>query len=80
MLWLAWQAIRIPLFSLLLIFEPVVRCVLSWLTLWSFAIAFVWEFSGVDPRFPFWGMIAFSASCALVLTTAFDALLRFLSR
>ena len=28
-LWIAWPAIRLPLFSLLLIFEPIVRCVLS---------------------------------------------------
>jgi hypothetical protein len=78
-LWLTWQAIRLPFFSLLLIFEPIVRCVLSWLALWAFLIALVWEFTGADPRFPFWGMIAFSVSCALVLT-AYHALLRFLSR
>lgn len=78
MLWLAWQAIRLPIFSILLIFEPIVRCVPSWLALWTFLIALVWEFAGADPRFPFWGMIAFSVSCALVLTV-YHALLRFLS-
>jgi hypothetical protein len=78
-LWLTWQAIRLPLFSLLLILEPVVRWVFSWLALWTFLIALVWEFTGTDPRLPFWGMIAFSVSCAIVLT-AFRALLRFLSR
>ena len=78
-LWLTWQAIRLPLFSILLILEPIVRCVLSWIALWGFLIAFVWEFAGVDPRFPFWGMIAFSTSCALVLT-AYHALLRLLAR
>lgn len=77
-LWLTWQAIRLPLFSLLLILEPVVRWVLSWLTLWSFAMAFVWEFAGVDPRFPFWGMIAFSVGCALMLA-GYHAVLRLLS-
>jgi hypothetical protein len=78
-LWIVWQAIRLPVFSLLLILEPIVRRVLSWLALWTFLIAFVWKFSGAAPSFPFWAMLAFSASCALALT-AYYALLRLFSR
>lgn len=77
-LWFAWQMIRLPLFSLLLIFEPVVRYMLSWLTVCSFAMALIWEFSGADPRFPFFGMMAFAVGCALLLV-AYHALLRLLS-
>lgn len=63
-----WDAVRLPIFSLLLIFEPIVRLVLSWLTLLAVLTAFLFEFSGAAPGFPFWGMIAFSIGCALALT------------
>lgn len=75
----AWGAVRLPIFSLLLIFEPIVRLVLSWLTLLAVLTAFLFEFSGAAPSFPFWGMISFSVGCALVLT-AYYALLSMLSR
>lgn len=78
-LWLAWQALRLPVFALLVIFEPVVRLLLSWLTLLAVLTAFLFEFSGAAPGFPFWGMIAFAVSCALALT-GYYALLSLLSR
>lgn len=76
---LAWDAVRLPIFSLLMIFEPIVRLVFSWLTLLAVLTAFLFEFSGAAPRFPFWGMIAFSVGCALALT-GYYALLSLLSR
>ena len=76
---LAWDAVRLPILSLLLIFEPIVRLVLSWLTLLAVLTAFLFEFSGAAPSFPFWGMIAFSVGCALALT-GYYALLSLLSR
>ena len=48
---LAWGVVRLPIFSLLLIFEPIVRLVLSWLTLLAVLTAFLYEFSGAAPGF-----------------------------
>lgn len=75
----AWDVVRLPIFSVLLIFEPIVRLVLSWLTLLAVLTAFLFESSGAAPGFPFWGMIAFSVGCALALT-GYYALLSLLSR
>jgi len=76
---IAWDVVRLPILSLLLIFEPIVRLVLSWLTLLAVLTAFLFKFSGAAPSFPFWGMILFSVGCALVLS-AYYALLSMLSR
>lgn len=78
-LWLVWQAIRLPLFSILLVFEPIVRWILSWTALLGVLTAFVFEYFRVGPQFSFLGMIGFSIGCAVVLT-AYHALLRLLSR
>ena len=73
--WLAWQAVRLPIFSLLVVFEPIARLVFSGLSLLAILTAFLFEASSASPRFPFWGMIAFSVGCALALT-GYYALLR----
>ena len=78
-LWVAWQAIRLPLFSILLVLEPIVRWILSWTALLGVLTAFVFEYSRVGPQFSFLWMIAFSIGCAVVLT-CYHALLRLLSR
>jgi len=79
LLWLAWQAVRLPIFSLLVIFEPIVRLVFSGLSLLAVLTALLFESSSAASKFPFWGMMAFSAGCALVLV-GYDAFLRRLSR
>lgn len=79
LLWLAWQALRLPVFALLVIFEPMVRVVFSCASLLAVLTAFLFEFSGVAPTFPFWGMIAFSVGCALLLI-GYYGLLRMFSR
>lgn len=79
LLLLVWQAVRSPIFALLVIFEPIVRIVLSSLTLLAFLTAFLFESSSVAPGFPFWVMIALSVGCAVVLTGNY-ALLRLFSK
>ena len=78
-LWLAWQLLRLPILGLLLVLEPVVRFVLSWLALSGFLTAFVIEFSRDASRFPFWGMIVFSGGCATALIV-YHAVVRLLSQ
>jgi hypothetical protein len=75
---LAWHIVRLPILAFLIIIEPVVR-----LVLWSAAFlgtltAFLFEFSGAAPNFPFWLMISVSIGCMLLLG-AYYALLRFFS-
>jgi len=79
LLWFAWQVVRLPIFVLLVTFEPIVRLVLSWLSLLAVLTALLFETSSAAPRFPFWGMVAFSVGCALALT-GYCALLRLFSR
>lgn len=55
-LWLVWQALRLPVFALLVIFEPIVRLLLSWLTLLAVLTAFLFESSSAASSFPFWGI------------------------
>lgn len=62
LLWFAWQLVRLPIFSLLVVFEPIARLVFSGLSLLAILTAFLFEASSAAPRFPFWGMIAVSAT------------------
>lgn len=64
---LAWQAIRLPVFALLVILEPVVRIVLSALALLSVLMAFFFEYATELPDFPFLGMLGFGVGCVLLL-------------
>lgn len=66
-LWLMWQAVRLPVFALLVILEPIVRFVLSAVALLGVLMAFFFRLSGAAPHFPFWGMLGFSVGCGLLL-------------
>ena len=79
LLWLAWQMVRLPIFALLVVFEPIVRLAFSGFSLLAILTAFLFESSSAAPRFPFWGMIAFSVGCALALT-GYYAVLRLFSK
>lgn len=79
LLWLSWQAVRLPAVAFLLILEPVVRLVLSSAALLGVVTAFLFEFSGVAHNFPFLGTIAISVGCMLALM-AYYALLNLFSR
>lgn len=78
-LWAVWQAIRLPVFALLMILEPVVHFLLVAIALLSLLMAFFFEFSGAAPHFPFWGMLTFSAGCGLLLI-AYEGMIRLFSR
>lgn len=64
---LAWQAIRLPVFAFLVILEPVVRLVLSALAQLSIVMAFFLQYGTALPDFPFWGMLGFGVGCVLLL-------------
>ena len=64
--WLAWQAIRIPVLTLLVMFEPFVNFSLSALALLVALTAIFWKLADPKP-FPFWTALAASLCCVLAL-------------
>lgn len=77
-LWIGWQAIRLPLLAFLVILEPIVTFMLSVPALLIALTALFWAL--VDPRahFPFWTVLGASLVCVLVLAL-YHALVRALS-
>lgn len=75
--WLAWQAIRIPVLTLLVMFEPFVNFALSALALLVALTAIFWKLAGPKP-FPFWAALAASLACVLALAL-YHALIRVLA-
>jgi len=61
-----WQVLRCVICALLVLGEPVVRAVLVPVAFLSFLVTLIFGFLMGDPRFPRWGMLAFSVG-ALVL-------------
>ena len=77
LIWLAWQAIRIPLLTFLVMFEPVVNFTLGALALLVALTAILWKLT--DPgHFPFWTVLAASLACVLGLAL-YQTLIRALS-
>ena len=76
---LLWQAVRLPLLSVLSLLEPVVCFVLASLAILGVVAALVWNVSATAPSFPIWGMLVFSGG-ALALLALYYALIRLLSR
>ncbi len=74
---IAWALVRLPVLALLIILEPFV-CGLLWLsaTLGVFTCLF-YRLLVHEPRFPFWGGLAFSIGMAL-LAAAYNGVIRLL--
>ena len=77
-LWLAWQAVRLPLLTFLVILEPIVSFLLSALALLTALTALLWAFADPKPDFPFWTVLTGSLACVLALAL-YHALMRILS-
>ena len=63
LLWLLkrlWQVVRLALCALLVLIEPLLRATLIPIAYLSFIMAMIFGFFLSDPRFPKWGMLAFS--------------------
>jgi hypothetical protein len=75
-LWILWQCIRLPLFLLLAILEPMVSFTLCSLALLGVLMAFFWKLSGYA-HFPFLFVLGTSLGFG-VLLAAYQALLRLL--
>jgi hypothetical protein len=66
--WLIWQAIRVPALALLMILEPIVSTVLVAAALLGTLTALFWKLASNRPDFPFFGVLALSVGCFLLLT------------
>ena len=67
LLWLTWQAIRVPVLALLMILEPIVSTVLVAAALLGTLTAIFWKLASTRADFPFFGVLALSVGCFLLL-------------
>jgi hypothetical protein len=78
-LWVGWQAVRLLILSFFVVLEPIIRVLFSGLAMLGVLMAFLFEFSGAAPDFPFWQTLAISSACVVVLVAYYWAI-RLLSR
>ena len=64
---LAWDVVRLPALTLLVIVEPLVQFVLTANALLLVLTAAFFKLIVHRPDFPFWGMLALSVGCVWVL-------------
>jgi hypothetical protein len=63
---LLWMLVRLPIYWLLLICEPILRIGFTTIAVLGIVSAVFLEFSGSAPHVPFWGALLFFASCGLL--------------
>ncbi len=74
-----WHLVRLPLLTLLTLFEPVVRAVFSLAMVLGVLAAIVFELSAAGPRFEFLQMVVWSLGLGAALF-AYHGLMALLSR
>jgi hypothetical protein len=63
---LCWRVLRLPVFTILVICEPVIRVCLTTLAVLGVCTSLVLEFSGAAPHFPLGGALLFFAGCGVL--------------
>jgi len=63
---LIWMLVRLPIYRLLLICEPILRIGFTTIAVLGMIAAVFIEFSGSAPHFPFWGALLFFGCCGLL--------------
>ena len=76
---LLWHTVRIPIFAVLRLAEPLVSLLLGGLGLLSIVAALFYQFLSPLPHPPFWLLMGFAAGCGVTLLF-YEALLRLFSR
>jgi len=76
---LLWSAVRIPVFVVLRLAEPLVRLLLGGLGLLSIVGALFYKFLSPLPHPPFWLLLGFAVLCGVMLLL-YETLLRLFSR
>jgi hypothetical protein len=75
---LVWHAVRIPVFVVLRLAEPLVRLVLGALGLLSILSALFYQFVSSEPHRPFLVLLGFGVGCGVTLLV-YERLLRLFS-
>ena len=75
----AWQVLRCAICAILVLGEPVMRAVLVPVAFLSFLVTMIFGFLIGDPRFPRWGMLAFSAGALMLYWTYLGLMSLFVS-
>ncbi len=65
LLYAAWQIVRVGICAVLVLIEPILRVTLVPLAFLGFIVTILFGFLIGDPRFPRWGMLAFSVGALL---------------
>ena len=76
---LLWNAVRIPVFVVLRLAEPLVRLLLGGLGLLSIVGALFYTFLSPLPHPPFWLLMGFAVACGVALLL-YETALRLFSR
>lgn len=64
-LYATWQIVRVGICAVLVLIEPILRVTLVPLAFLGFVVTVLFGFLIGDPRFPRWGMLAFSVGALL---------------
>jgi hypothetical protein len=75
LLWLVWQAIRLPLLTLLVLLEPFVSFVISALALIIALSALFWNLVDAKPTFPIWTILVAPLTRVLLLALYHELIL-----
>jgi hypothetical protein len=75
---LLWHAVRIPVFVVLRLAQPLVRLVLGALGLLSILSALFYQFASAEPHRPFLVLLGFGVACGVTLLV-YERLLRLFS-
>ena len=76
---LIWGAVRVSLFVVFRLAEPLVRILLTALGLLSILVALFYRLVSSPPRSPFWLLLGFGLGCGFALFL-YEHLLRLISR
>ena len=61
-----WQLVRLTICAVLILMEPLLRATLVPIAFLSFVVTLIFGFLIGDPRFPRWGMLAFSVGALML--------------
>ncbi|MDM0058981.1 hypothetical protein [Variovorax fucosicus] len=61
-----WQVVRLTICAVLILTEPLLRATLVPIAFLSFVVTLIFGFLIGDPRFPRWGMLAFSVGTLML--------------
>jgi hypothetical protein len=65
-LFIGWQVVRLACCAVLVLMEPVLRATLVPIAFLGFLVTLIFGFLIGDPRFPRWGMLAFSVGALML--------------